>query len=177
MINSYTFYCLQRLGLIAHIPEDYNLDPEYFMFSMAIKMNDMEYIISDDGICEETLDSSEILFLSLSMHRILSNPMLSKAAAYIRDVIEEKTGELVQVHLDGDDSMIILKFNSIDKELASFYSVPYNQNSVQTYNTLRPDNKKGLGKDTKYQSPTLEVHRKEFLNIGLEEIGINVLYV
>lgn len=174
MINSYTYYRYARLGYNTKIPSAYFSDNDFFYNSLALEHNRIEYILDDGGLCEETFDDSEAIFLMLSLTTILSTNAHNHVR-YVKELIENKLKREVQVHVTGDESMIVLDFMDVDVALCAFYVMPYGR-IIETFNKIRPYASRNIPETETYQIPTIEVYSKSLKGVDFREAGIEYVH-
>lgn len=174
MLNSYTYYRYSRLGFTTKIPSAFYKDNEFFYNSLSIEHNKIEYILDDGGLCEDTFDDSEVIFLMLCFTKMLSTTA-HLHVCYVKDLIEEALNKEIQVHVSGDESMIVIDFMDIDVSLCAFYVMPYGS-MIDTYNMLRPWAKREVPENTTYQIPTLEVYSKKLKNVNFNDAGLEYVH-
>lgn len=174
MINSYTYYRYSRLGYNTKIPSAYFKDCDFFYNSLALEHNSIEYILDDGGLCEETFDDSEALFLMLSLTTILSTNAHNHVR-FVKDLIEKKLKKEIQIHVTGDESMIVLDFMDVDVALCAFYVMPYGR-IIETFNSIRPYASRDVPEQTTYQIPTIEVYSKILKSVNFNEAGIEYVH-
>lgn len=172
MLNSYTYYRILRIGFIPEIPKSQKIRD--YVEALGVTCGDIQYLISDGGLCEDECDDSEIVFLALSLYGIIRHGYHAKVKE-VKRKLEETYGEELSVMLPMHDENLIVDFITDGKSLpvASYYLGLHDQTLIDVYSRVNPSNKKGINPDkAEYQTPFVELYSRKFKDLDFSDIGV-----